>query len=186
MIKTKINGKHMQTRIIPRGGNYILEIVYEIEVNDIKETEFSNIISIDLGVNNLVTIANNIGSRPIIINGKGIKSYNKYWNKQMAKYRSLSKTNNNLDRSTTLQRLTNKRNNKMDYFMHKVSKNIIDYCIGLSIDTIVIGLNKAWKQESNMNRVSNQTFVQIPYEQLINKISYKAESVGIRVIINEE
>ena len=141
MIKTKINGKHMQTRIVPRGGNYILEIIYEIEVNDIAEIESRNIIGIDLGINNLATIANNIGAKPIIINGRRIKSYNKYWNKQMAKYKSLAKTNNNLDWSRTLQRLTNKRNDKMDYFMHKVSKNIIDYCIGLDVDTIVIGLS---------------------------------------------
>ncbi len=184
-IRTKINGKHMQTRIIPSGGCYILEIVYEIEVPDVKENN-NNIIGIDLGVNNFATISNNIGAKSIIINGKGIKSYNKYWNKQISKYRALAKTNNKLDWTNRLQRLTNKRNNKMDYFMHKASKEVINYCMGLNIDTIVIGLNKEWKQESKINKVANQTFTQIPYDSFISKIKYKAENVGINVIVNEE
>jgi putative transposase len=96
LIKTNVVAKHLQTRIVPRGGNYILEIVYEKEVAETK-TESKNIASIDLGVNNFVTIANNIDAKSIIINGKGIKSYNVYWNKQMAKYKSLAKTNNKLD-----------------------------------------------------------------------------------------
>lgn len=184
-IRTKINGKHMQTRIIPSGGCYILEIVYEIEIPDVKENN-NNIIGIDLGVNNFATISNNIGAKSIIINGKGIKSYNKYWNKQISKYRALAKTNNKLDWTNRLQRLTNKRNNKMDYFMHKASREVINYCMGMNIDTIVIGLNKEWKQESKINKVSNQTFTQIPYDSFISKIKYKAENVGINVIVNEE
>ena len=74
----------------------------------------------------------------------------------------------------------------MDYFLHKASKNVIDYCIGLNIDTIVIGLNKTWKQECNIGKVNNQNFVQIPYDALINKIKYKAEDIGIKVIMTEE
>ena len=185
MIKTNIQGHHMQTRIIPRGGNYIIEIVYEIEVLEFSEDN-KNIISIDLGVNNFVTIANNIGAKSIIINGREIKSYNAYWNKECAKYRSLAKKENDLNWTRRLQRITNKRNNKMDYFLHKASKNVIDYCIGLNIDTIVIGLNKTWKQECNIGKVNNQNFVQIPYDTLINKIKYKAENIGIKVIMTEE
>ena len=185
MIRTKIKGKHMQTRIVPEGGCYVLEIVYEVEVQE-QNVESKNIASIDLGINNFVTIANNIGAKSIIINGRGIKSYNQYWNKQIAKYKSLAKTNNNLDWTNRLQRITNKRNNKLDYFMHKASKEIINYCIGLGIDTLVIGLNKEWKQECKMNNKISQTFVQIPYEKFINKLSYKCENVGIKLIVSEE
>ena len=175
----------MQTRIIPRGGNYVLEIVYEVEREEINH-ESKNIASIDLGVNNFVTIANNIGAKSIIINGKGIKSYNAYWNKQMAKYKALAKTNNKLDWTKRLQRLTNKRNNKMDYMLHKISKEVINYCIGLGIDTLIVGLNKEWKQNSNMFKSANQTFVQIPFDKFINKLQYKCEDIGIKFIINEE
>src|SRR5699024_3853847 len=85
LIKTKIKGKHMQTRIIPKGSCYILEIVYQID--DVKEKEFnSRIVSIDLGINNFVTMVNNIGLKPIVINGRGLKSINQYYNKQLSKY----------------------------------------------------------------------------------------------------
>lgn len=184
-IRTKIKGKHMQTRIIPKGGCYVLEIVYEIEVPE-QSTESKNIASIDLGVNNFVTIANNIGAKSIIINGRGVKSYNHYWNKQMSKYKAIAKTNNNLDWTKRLERLTNKRNNKIDYFTHKASKEVINYCMELNIDTLVIGLNKEWKQECKLNSKTNQSFIQIPYKQFINKLKYKCEDVGIKIIINNE
>jgi putative transposase len=187
LIKVGFVGKHIQTRIIPQGDNYVLEIVYEKEVKEITEDfQSKNIISIDLGLNNFATISNNIGAKSIVINGKGIKSYNQYWNKQMAKYKSLVKINNNLDWSNRQQRLTTKRNNKMDYFMHKASKTVIDYCLGLGIDTVVIGLNKEWKQNSSMHKIVNQKFVQIPYNSFIEKLKYKCEDKGIKLVVTEE
>ena len=44
-----------------------MEIVYETEIPDAK-AESNRIASIDLGVDNLVTMTNNIGLNPIIIN----------------------------------------------------------------------------------------------------------------------
>ena len=61
-----------------------------------------------------------------------------------------------------------------------------EYCLGLDIHTIVIGLNKTWKQECKLNKIIKQTFVQIPYDEFINKIKYKAQNEGIEVIVHEE
>lgn len=175
----------MQTRIIPNGNTYILEIVYEIEIPE-QPTTSSYMIGIDLGINNFATITNNIGKTPIVINGKGIKSYNQYWNKQMAHYQSKAKKINDLHWTNRMDHMTQKRNNKMDYFMHKTSKYIIDYCIENQIDTIIIGKNDGWKQKSKMSKKVNQRFVQIPYESFINKLQYKCENIGIRFILQEE
>lgn len=185
LIRTKVKDKHMQTRIIPKGSCYVLEIVYQKEI-ELKEVKSKNIIGIDLGLNNFATITNNIGLKPIVINGKGVKSYNQYWNKQIAKYKSLAKTNNKLDWTKRLEKLTLKRYNKIDYFMHCASKYVIDYCIENDIDTIIIGHNKEWKQESNLYKTINQGFVQIPYDLFINKLKYKCEDIGIKVIETEE
>ena len=70
--------------------------------------------------------------------------------------------------------------------MHKVSKHIIDWCVQNQIDTIVIGRNKNWKQESVMSKKVNQNFVGIPHGLFIEKIKYKAENKGIKVIETEE
>lgn len=184
LIKTKIKGKHMQTRIIPKGSCYILEIVYQID--DVKEKEFNNrIVSIDLGINNFVTMVNNIGSKPIVINGRGLKSINQYYNKQLSKYRSLAKTNNNLDWTKRLDKINMKRYNKVEYFMHCASRSIINYCIGMNISTVVIGLNKTWKQECKIGNTT-QKFVHIPYDNFISKLKYKCEENGIKLIITEE
>lgn len=185
MFRTKITGYHLSTRIIPKGGCYVLEIVYQTEPKQMN-LDKNRIVSIDLGVNNFVTMANNIGEEPIVINGKGIKSYNQYWNKEIAKYRSIAKTTNNLDWTKRLQQLTDKRNFKMDYFMHCASKWIIDYCIKHNIGTIVVGKNNKWKQECDMGKFINQRFVQIPYEMFISKLRYKCEDFSIQFIENEE
>ncbi len=55
-----------------------------------------------------------------------------------------------------------------------------------NLNTIIIGNNKNWKRESKMSKKVNQSFVGIPHQDFINKIIYKAENVGIKVIITEE
>ncbi|HGD0580689.1 TPA: RNA-guided endonuclease InsQ/TnpB family protein [Clostridium perfringens] len=175
----------MQTRIIPRGSVYILEIVYEKEINELKE-ETNRILGIDLGVDNLATCVNNIGIKPIVINGKVLKSINQYYNKKLATLKSDLKKRHNKDWSNKLDSIQRKRDNKVDYYLHCSSKKIIEHCIKNNIDTIVVGLNKTWKQESNMNKKSNQNFISIPYDKLISQITYKAQDVGIKAITTEE
>jgi putative transposase len=185
IFKTKIDGHHLQTRIIPKGTNYVLEIVYEKEIQELKE--FNNrICSIDLGINNFATLTNNIGAKSIVINGKGVKSVNQYYNKQLAKRKSDLKKRHKKDWSNNLDKIQRKRDNKVEYFLHCASKIVVQYCKELNINTIVIGLNKTWKQDSDMYKSVNQNFVSIPYDKFIDKVKYKAESEGIKFITNEE
>ena len=184
-IKTNINSKCMGIRIIPKGSCYVLEIVYETEIQEPKE--FNNkILGIDLGVDNLATCVNNVGVKPIVINGKPIKSINQYYNKRKAELQSDLKKRHDRNWSNKLNKLQSKRDNKIDYYLHCASKSIVNYCEGLDITTIIIGLNKTWKQESKMSKKTNQNFISIPYDKLIKMITYKAESIGISVMITEE
>lgn len=185
LFKTNINGKLLQTRVIPKGSCYVLEIVYETEISDLKE--FNNkVVGVDLGVDNFATLTNNVGGKSIVINGKGIKSINQYYNKNKAKLQSDLKKRHNRDWSNKLDKLQRKRDNKIDYFLHCASKSIVNYCIGLDVSVVVVGLNKTWKQESKLNSRANQNFIGIPYNTFINKLRYKLESVGIQLIANEE
>lgn len=185
LIKTNIKGKHMQTRIIPNGGNYSLEIVYEVDMPDYKESN-NRIVGIDLGVDNLATCVNNVGAKSIIINGRPLKSINQFYNKEKAQMQSNLKKLHNKDWSNKLQKLQNKRNNKIDYYLHCASKSIVNYCEELNIDTVIIGLNKTWKQESKLCKSSNQNFISIPYYKFISQLEYKLQNKGIRLIVNEE
>ena len=180
------NSKLVQLRFVPRNNIYVMELVYEKEIPVIEETESEQICGIDIGINNFATLTNNVGVKPIIINGKIIKSINQYYNKKLAYNKSILKKTNNKDWSNKLDQLTVKRNNKIKNYMHCASKMVVEYCVKNNIDTIIIGNNPEWKQNSTMRKKVNQTFVQIPYENFINMIKYKAEDVGIKVIITEE
>ena len=184
--KTNIKGRLISVRFVPKGSTYVLEIVYEKEIQNLIIDESKNICSIDLGVNNFATIVNNIGVNPIIINGKGIKSINQYWNKRKAKLQSELKMRNSRDWSKQLDTITLKRNNKIKNFIHHASKNVIEYCNTLNIDTLVIGLNKTWKQECKMSSKVNQNFVFLPYDIFINQLQYKCQDNNIKLIITEE
>ena len=54
------------------------------------------------------------------------------------------------------------------------------------IGTLVIGKNPGWKQEANMSKKNNQHFVQLPHARFIDLLTYKAQLVGIKVILQEE
>ena len=181
-LKTKITSKIKQVRIIPQATCFVVEVVYE---KDIQKVDLVNdtYLSIDLGLNNLVTSFNNIGENPFIINGKIIKSINHYYNKKKAKLMSYI---GNKGVSNRINRLSHKRECKINDYLHKSSREIINYCIKYKISTIIIGDNKNWKQNINIGKRNNQNFVSVPFSKLIQMISYKAEEVGIRVKTTEE
>lgn len=183
--KTKSQGRPIQVRFIPKGNLYVMELIYEIEVPE-PITDSNRIIGVDIGVNNLATVGNNARLQPFIINGKPLKSMNQYYNKKKAKLQSNLKTKHNKDWSNKLQQLTQKRNNKINDYLHNASRFIIDYCIRNNFDTIVIGKNDGWKQKSKLYDIVNQNFTQIPFESFVYKIQYKAENAGIKVILTEE
>lgn len=184
-IKTKLN-KLQQVRILPRYQHFIVEVVYRIDKVEPKKDN-GLYLGIDLGIDNFATLGSNLPNfKPVIINGKSIKSFNKYYNKLSSKYKEIAKRMNDLDYTNRLNRLTMKRNNKVSDYIHKASKSIIDYALSYGINTIIVGNNKNWKQKSKMSKKVNQSFVGIPHKQFIDKIVYKAESVGLNVIITEE
>lgn len=183
--KCRCLGRIIQVRFIPKGSCYVMEIVYETEIPDVK-VESNRIASIDLGVDNLVTMTNNIGLNPIIINGKGIKSINQYYNKRLAKEKSLLKIRHGKDWSNKLDSITFKRYQRIKNYMHNTSTYVVKWCVENNIDTLVIGKNKEWKQNADMSKYSNQKFVSIPYQMLLQQLQYKCENVGVKYIETEE
>ncbi len=175
--------KYQQIRIIPKGRYYIYEIIYNREEEDLG-LDKNRIISIDLGINNLLTTANNIGLHPLIVKGKVVKSINQWYNKVRGLNRSYVDSSHPETKRMSIQ--TRKRNNKINDFFHKASRKLIDYCIHNNIGTIIIGYNEKWKQKSNIGKRNNQNFVSIPYYQLIRMIQYKAKFVGIDVTLTYE
>ena len=158
-----------------------MEIVYEMEVPECNE-QSERIAAIDIGVDNFITMVNNIGEQPIVVKGGVIKSINQYYNKQKAKLQSELKITNKKDWSKRLQKLTDKRYEMIKYQMHCISKYVVDWCVLYNIDTLIVGHNDDWKQ----NNKGMQNFTYIPYELFIQMLAYKCENNGIRFIEHEE
>jgi putative transposase len=157
--------------------------IYEVEQPKLKQDN-SRYFSIDPGLNNIVSIYNNIGIRPLLYNGRPIKSINQYYNKNTAKLRSELPTN--VKSSKRLKQLSFKRNNKIEYEMHKISNHIINEAVKHNISKIFIGNNIGWKNEINIGMRNNQNFVNIPHTKLFQQLLYKGALRGIEVIFTEE
>ncbi|MVT12711.1 MAG: IS200/IS605 family element transposase accessory protein TnpB [Euryarchaeota archaeon] len=187
-VETRLENVNLrEVRIIPQGVGYIIEIVYEKEIEDIAKGEPHRIMGIDIGLRNIVTIGDSISKEGIAVKGGVLKSINQFYNKESARLKSISDRQIGNKRLTKRQkRLLMKRNRKIKDIMHKLSKAIVKYAKSKNIDTIIIGHSDGWKQSVNMGRINNQNFVEIPFNTLINQIKYKAEEAGIQVIIQDE
>lgn len=175
--KTNAKERILQCRFVPRGSHYTMEIVYEVDVPEC-DSEVNNVAAIDIGVDNFITMVNNIEKQPIVVKGGIIKSINQYYNKQKAKLQAQLKTINNKDWSKRLQRLTDKRFEMIKYQMHCISKYVVDWCVMYNIDTLIVGHNDDWKQ----NNKGMQNFTYIPYDLFIQMLAYKCENNGIKFV----
>ena len=171
-----------EVRIIPRNNHYAIEVVYQVKEKEHHDN--GKYAAIDLGLNNLATVAFNDGSKPLIVNGRPLKSINQYYNKEKAHYQSKLKGNKHT--SKRIWALTNKRNNKVTDYLHKASRLLVNQLVSQGITTLVIGKNKNMKQDINLGRVNNQTFVQLPIMRFADLMKYKCELEGINVLFNEE
>lgn len=180
-----------QVRIVPLyKGEYIeIEFSYKKEKVELNEGN-NNTLSIDVGINNLMTLVttNNIS---YIIDGKRLKSINQFYNKQKAYYQS-KLVNNKY--SKRLKRFDLRNKHRIDDYVNKAVNQVIKISKEEKVNTIVIGYNKGLKEKGikNDNLTNkekskiNQNFTRIPISRLINKIKYKCEEYSINcIVINE-
>lgn len=173
-------------RIIPKLGYHVIEVIYTIP-DAPKLSNNNRYCAIDLGVNNLATVTSNIPEiKPIIINGRPLKSINQFYNKELSKKKSVLEIRNKKKSSKSINKLSLKRKNKIDNYLHKASKTIVKTCVNNQINTLIIGKNDNWKRGVDMNKQNNQNFVSIPHSRFIEMLSYKCEKQGISIILQEE
>jgi len=173
-----------QVRIVPRGTHYSVEIVYEQPITP-AAVDPTRIAALDLGLNNLATLTTNLPDfAPRLINGRPLKAINQFYNKRRAQLQA--RLPHGQYTSHQLQALSDKRNRRITDYLHNASRMLIKVLVEYGIGTLIIGHNPTWKQAIRLGRRTNQNFVAIPYARLIGLLSYKAERVGIHVIVREE
>jgi putative transposase len=185
-IETKVKWEAIdQVRIIPHLDGYMVEVVYNrLEEQAVVDPEL--VAAIDLGVNTLAAVTSTKpGFQPLLINGRPLKSLNQHYNKQRARHQShLSKAKRFTSRQ--LDRITTKRNRRINAYLHTASRRIVNLLVSEGIGILVVGKNPYWKQEVDLGRKNNQEFVQIPHARFVAMLSYKAKLVGIGVVLQEE
>ena len=182
-----LKGKKIkEIRIIPKQHSRYFEIQYTYEIEKIqRELNKKNGLGIDLGIDNLCTCVTNNGET-FIIDGRKLKSINQYYNKINAKLQSI-KDKQKIERTTLRQkRITRKRNNRINDYLSKAARTIVNYCLNNNIGKLVLGYNEDFQRNSNIGSINNQNFVNIPYGKLRDKLIYLCKLYGIEFKLQEE
>ena len=180
--------KHIkEIRIIPKANARFFEIQYTYEVDCVQRNlNINNALAIDLGINNLVTAVINNG-KSFIIDGRRLKSINQWFNKRNARLQSIKDKQRFGKKPTNQQKaIARDRNNKINDYMSKTARIIINYCIENDIGTLIVGYNNTFQKSSNIGKVNNQTFVNIPYGKLRDKLEYLCKLNNIVFVKQEE
>ena len=178
--------KIKEIQITPKFNARFFEIqyTYEIQEEEIK-LNTNNALAIDLGINNLCTCVTNTG-KSFIIDGRKLKSINQFFNKQNAKLQSI-KDKQNIKRQTKQQFLiSRKRKNRVDDYINKTCRYIINYCLSNDIGTLIIGYNQSFQCKSNLGKRNNQIFTQLPFGKIREKLEYLCKRYNINYILQEE
>ena len=176
-----------EIRIILKANARFFEIQYIYEAECIQRNlNTNNALALDLGINNLVTAVSNSG-QSFIIDGKRLKSINQWFNKENARLQSIKDKQHFSRKPTNRQKaVARNRNNKVNDYMNKTVRRVIDYCIINNIGTLVVGYNETFQHNSHIGKQNNQNFVNIPYGQLRNKLEYLCKLNDIVFVKQEE
>lgn len=173
-----------QVRIKPLNKGYKVEVIYEVKDVETPKERKEKIASIDLGIDNLVTLISE--DFVILFSGKFIKSYNRFFNKKLAKLNSIKDLQKIKGTTRRIKKLYYDREQYIEDVFRKISRKIVDLLVDFKITKLVVGYNKGWKQNVNIGKKNNQKFVQIPFARLVSYLEYKCELAGIEIVIHEE
>jgi IS605 OrfB family transposase len=181
-----LDKKIKEIRIIPKFKARFFEIQYTYENVEVqRELDRTKALAIDIGLNNLATCVTNEG-KSFIIDGKRLKSINQWFNKQNSILQSI-KDKQGIKGTTNKQMIiTNNRNNKVNDYINKTCRYIINYCLDNSIGNLVIGYNETLQKDINLGRTNNQNFVNIPVGNIKEKLEYLCNLYGINFVKQEE
>ena len=182
-----LDKKIKEIRIIPKFNARFFEVQYTYEVEEEQRNlDKNHALAIDFGINNLATCVTSKG-RSFIIDGKKLKSINQWFNKENARLQSIKDKQKYGKKPTLRQKyLYSSRNNKVNDYMSKTARKIINYCLENNIGTLVCGYNETFQRNSNIGKANNQTFVNIPFGKLREKLEYLCKLYSLKFVEQEE
>ena len=169
-------------RIYNKNDKILCELIYEKEIEEIEKN--NKVASIDIGLENLFTIAFNYNKKGISIKGSSLKAINQYFNKIKSKLQSLLPNKQYV--SKVINQLLYKRTEQLRNYIGYYTNKLIEILKDEKISKLVVGYNKEWKQEINIGSKNNQNFVSIPFRKILDILKYKLEDNGIEYKEQEE
>ena len=170
-----------ELRILPRNRCFYVELVYKKEIKT-PIVEPDNVLGIDPGLDNWLTCVSNVGTS-FIIDGKQIKSMNRWYNKQIS---TIKQGKPQGFWSNHLGAITEKRNRQMRDGINKAARLVINHCLKNQIGRVIFGWNKGGKNEIDLGKKTNSEFVPIPTARLKERIAGLCQQYGIEFIETEE
>ena len=183
-----LEGKKVKyIKIIPRQNAKFFEIQYTYEVaEEQREVDKQKALAIDFGIDNLMTCVTT-GGDSFIIDGRRLKSINQWYNKRNSQLSSIKDKQKFGKRPTNQQqRISRKRNLRVNDYISKACRKVLNYCLENQIGTLVCGYNVTFQRNSNIGKVNNQNFVNIPFGKIREKFQYLCKLNGLEYVEQEE
>ena len=183
----KIAKKHQELdckcfRIYEKHDKLVCELIYEKDITKVEKTD--KVASIDLGLENLFTIAFNYNKKGISIKGTKLKAINQYFNKLKASLQSILPHKQYT--SKLINQLMYKREEQLRNYIGYYTNQLIEILKKEKISKLIVGYNKGWKQNINIGKANNQNFINIPFRKILDILRYKLEENGIECKEQEE
>ena len=169
-------------RIYEKHDKLVCELIYEKDIATVEKTD--KVASIDLGLENLFTIAFNYNKKGISIKGTKLKAINQYFNKLKASSQSMPPHKQYT--SKFINQLMYKREEQLRNYIGYYTNQLIAILKKEKISKLIVGYNKEWKQNINIGKANNQNFVNIPFRKILDILRYKLEENGIECKEQEE
>lgn len=181
-----LDKKIKEIRIVPKNNARFFEIQYTYEVTE-EQRELNNqkALVIDLGLNNLATCVTSEG-QSFIVDGRKLKSINQWFNKENARLQSIKDKQKIKGITRKQSLLVRNRNNKVNDYINKTCRHIINYCLKNQIGNLVIGYAETLQRDINLGKITNQNFVHIPVGNIKEKLEYLCKLYGIKFFKQEE
>ena len=186
------DGRLKEVKAVPYYGDFL--VICTFECPDVESASgLPHACGIDFGVDNTAALVSSSGCC-VLYKGGAAKAANQWYNKQAAALRSTAMQGHSPEEAARLgllhtrqmESLSRNRDQFLRDCFHKVSVDIVRFCLDHRIGTIVLGVNKNWKQECNLGHVNNQNFVQLPLATLRFMVRCRAEQEGLTVLEQEE
>ncbi|MFW5962478.1 MAG: RNA-guided endonuclease InsQ/TnpB family protein [bacterium] len=187
----QLNGDIKQIEFKPlKNGKYKVSVVVEIPDAKVKPDN-GRYLSIDLGVNNLMTCYDNANTKSFIISNGQWLSVNRYFDKKIKYYQAIAngqqhKKDGSLVSTRRIQQLYKKRRGQLEHLIHSATKLIVDYCVENNINRVIIGDITKIRENTNHGKKNNQKLHKLPFNIIYKQLEYKLAMKGIKMVKQNE